>query len=155
MSSDAGDWAFGINATHLLESSREFTRGLPPVEQLNTVWGPVDTRVRANVGFSRQALSASAFLNYTDSYRDVRTPNAAGPGYRAHVASWSTVDLNVRYELDRFLKVAGMNASISFSALNVLDRDPPFVASLYGLHFDGVNANPLGRFLSAQLVVDW
>jgi len=37
-----------------------------------------------------------------------------------------------------------------------MDRKPPFVANpLFGINFDGANANALGRFISLQLSKRW
>jgi hypothetical protein len=37
-----------------------------------------------------------------------------------------------------------------------MDRKPPFVLNpLFGINFDGANANALGRFLSVQVSKRW
>ena len=44
---------------------------------------------------------------------------------------------------------------LTLSAFNLFDRDPPYVANQAGFFFDGVNADPRGRFISAQVVARW
>lgn len=149
-------WAFNLGGAYLLDNVERIALSAPKVSQLNDVWRPVDLRLRGSFNYVRGPVSASVFVNYTDSYRDTRSASNKGPLGREAVASWTTLDLTLQYDLSRH--VAGnaiKGAALSLSAINVLDRDPPFVGHAYGLYFDGVNANPLGRFLAAQAVIRW
>ncbi len=147
-----GNWLWQLGGTKLLENRQRVIPGMPDTELLNDVWQPADLRLRSGLSFSAEAISASVFINYTDGYTDRRPESMAGPLQRSNVSSWSTVDLSLQYRLGR-LPVG--SATLSLSAINVLDRDPPFVANTYGLYFDGANASPVGRFIGAQLTVNW
>ena len=152
-----GNWGFNLGGSYLLKNRHQLAPELPEVSQLNQVYEPVDLRLNSSVSFSRGALSVVSALNYTDNYRDTRDAAAVGASVkRSRVSSWTTVDLTVQYDLSRYLEIPGFSlTSLQLTATNLLDRDPPYVASRYGLHFDGVNANPLGRFVSAQLTARW
>ncbi len=74
---------------------------------------------------------------------------------RSRVASWTTVDMTLQYRFSRRAGSLLPAATLSLSAINVFDREPPYVANEHGFLFDGVNAEPRGRFLSVQLGARW
>ena len=154
--SDIGDWRVQLDGTVLLENRQELLPGAPKASELNNVWRPVDFRMRSSISWSLGALNAVAFVNYTDGYRDTRDVAYAGSAARPNVSSWTTVDLTLQYNLWEISKLARLKqAALTLSAINVLERDPPFVGSGIGVYYDGVNASPLGRFLSVQLTTRW
>jgi iron complex outermembrane recepter protein len=75
------------------------------------------------------------------------------------IASWTTVDLNAALNLGTYFHSPGWQGlSLSLIALNVLNRDPPYVdASLAGVqvNYDAANASPLGRFVALSLKKKW
>lgn len=151
---DLGSWAVTFGGTKLLQQRERIVPGTPAVDQLNDVWRPVDLRLRNTISFARGPVGVTTNVNYTDDYRDWRDP-IHGPGQGAKVALWTTVDLTVQYDLG--LKSRGLvrDAQLTLAATNLFDRDPPSVRSYYGMHFDAVNANPLGRYIAAQIVLGW
>ncbi len=151
-----GDWGVSLGGTRLLRGEEQMSMNGRTNIAINNVWRPVDLRLRGSVAYTRGALNASAFLNYTDGYRDRRPGYYAGELQRSHVGSWTTLDLTVRYSLSASGALGWLkDAALTLSGMNVLDRDPPFVGALNGMHYDGVNATPLGRFLSVQFVAQW
>jgi outer membrane receptor protein involved in Fe transport len=153
---EAGDWGFEIGGQKLLENREQLVAGAQYTEQMSDVWSPVDLRLRGNVSYSLGSLILSTFANYTDGYRDERSARLAGAGQRPNVGSWLTFDVSMQYQFGQLLASKAMpDLSLSLNAINVFDRDPPFVSSPVGVFFDGVNANPLGRFVGAQLVARW
>ncbi len=151
-----GDWTVSLLGQKQLKNREQLVTGMPEVSQMNTVWRPTDLRLRNNVGFTRGDFNATVVINFTDDYRDNRAPSLAGPGQRSRVSSWSTVDLSLRYDLGGSFASGGLGeVTLGLSAVNLFDRDPPFIASYNGLFFDGVNASPLGRFVGAQITARW
>lgn len=149
-----GTWGVQLSGTRLLKNVEQIVPGAPEVTQMNDVWRPVDLRLRNSISFSRGSLNVIAFINYTDGYHDRRTYLLGSS--RRHVPSWTTVDLTLQYDFGQVLAKRGLaNTSLTVTANNILDRSPPYVESNVGLHYDGVNANPLGRFLGAQVIVQW
>ena len=156
MNSTIGEWVFSLNGHYVLDNREQLVPNTPHIVGINDVWRPVDLRLRNSVSFTRGALATTATVNYTDGYSDRRSVETAGALKRSSVASWTTVDLTVQLDLTKRLSRFGLpGATLALSAINLLDRDPPFVANRFGLTFDGVNANPLGRFVSAQLTARW
>lgn len=149
-----GDFGLQLSGAYQFENREQLVPTAPQTNQLNDVYRPVDLRMRNAMSFTRGRMNATAFINYTDDYRDNR--HAFVMDRRPRVGSWTTVDLNVQYKLNHLLSLGGSSpATVSIAAVNVFDKDPPYVGHNFGIHFDGVNAIPLGRFLSAQIVVPW
>jgi outer membrane receptor protein involved in Fe transport len=45
--------------------------------------------------------------------------------------------------------------TVSLSAQNLFDTDPPFVNQSSGIGYDASSADPLGRFVALQLIKRW
>lgn len=147
----SGEWLIGVNGTYYLDFTRNITSKSPTIDQLNRPGRPVDLKIRGQVAWSRPAWSINAYLNYVDSYDDTiaTTPT--------RIDSWTTVDLTVRLDTSQWASSGlfhGINATLAMN--NALDNEPPvFLSNLYGLGYDGVNASPVGRFVSLRLSKHW
>ncbi len=151
-----GSWMFELAGTRLMDNNQLNSPGAPEVSIMNDVWRPVDLRLRNTIGFTRGPLSFAAMVNYSDDYRDRRASISAGPNQRPSVGSWTTVDSTIRYDLGGILAALGpTNTTLTLSVTNIFDRAPPFVSNREGFNYDGVNASPLGRFVSAQITTTW
>jgi outer membrane receptor protein involved in Fe transport len=148
----AGDLTLSLNASWLSSFRQAVTQSAPLVETLNTLNNPVDLRLRGGVTLARERLSATAFVNYVDSYRNTSfVPERA-------IDTWTTLDLQLRYDFDRSGAAWLDGVAASLSAQNLLDEDPPLAldaAAAVGLAYDSENADPLGRFLAVQITKAW
>ncbi len=139
----------GLNGTYIFRFDTQFTPTAPTVSILNTAYNPVDLRMRARAIFRRGSLTFSSFMNFTGSYREDNTITAR------QIPSWTTVDGTVRYLFNNEHGPLA-DASLLVSGTNLLNKAPPYVPNaLYGINFDGANANALGRFLSVQISKRW
>lgn len=152
---ELGLWSFALSGARLIEAYEQVVSRIPAVRASGVVNRPTKLRMRGSVAFARGPVNGSAFVNYGDSYLDPRDPNFAGPGQRSTVGSWTTVDLTLSYSLATLARGAVRDASVTLSATNLFDKDPPFVSNVYGMFFDGANATPLGRFIGVNLVARW
>jgi len=142
----------GLAATYLIDHKTKFAPGGSLEELVNTRFNPVGLIARGSLGWSRGGLSANAYVNYTNSYKD---PTSVS-GEVFHIDSWTTVDLALQYDTGKRPKVRGLrNLIFGLTVLNLFDQDPPFVRNDNGLNFDGANANALGRFISFQVTKKW
>lgn len=89
------------------------------------------------------AISAAAFANYTDGFRD----NLSAPQH--DVDDWTTLDLHLSIDLGAQGPIG--RSQVSFSVINLFDEDPPFVNNASGVGYDPSNADPLGRFVAIEL----
>jgi iron complex outermembrane receptor protein len=143
----------GIAGTYILTFENQFTAASPAISALNTVYNPVDLKMRAHEILTHGPLSAALFVNYVNSYKDNRT------GVIIPVASWTTVDATLGYKVG--LRSGLLNeTSFTLGVINIANRNPPFVAPQYpsgygGAAFDGANASILGRYFSLQLSKNW
>ena len=137
----------GLNANYILEFSEQAAATTPPVETTNTLYNPVDLKIRANAGIHRGGFKGTLFLNYSDSYQTDTTADASDIG------SWTTVDATVSYTFEE--QVGWLDgAAASLSVTNLFDRNPPSAPSRGSFlisGFDPTNASPLGRFVALEL----
>jgi iron complex outermembrane receptor protein len=140
----------GIDGTYIFTFDNQFNATTPVASILNTAYNPIDLKFRARALLNYGALSGGMYVNFTNDYTDNNvTPNA-------HVASWTTADAVASYTFGAAGKPLG-GVSVSLSVINLTDRAPPYVANPYGypITYDGINANPLGRFFSLRLQKRW
>ncbi len=154
--SGIGDWGARIGGMRLHESQRQLVPGVPPESDINEPYSPVDLRLRSSITFARDSFNLTAAVNYTDRYRDSEPRWTGVSIQRDTVSSWTTVDLSFQYEISRRYEGSAFPAiALQLSASNLFDKDPPYVANSEGLNYDGVNANPRGRFIAAQVTGRW
>ena len=149
------EWVAQVSGTKFLENAERLISGGTRTSQINNVWLPADLRLRGSLSLNRGLFKAAAFINYVDDYPDSRAVTSAGPLKRAEVSSWTTVDLTLNYEVGSLMSGLPASTTVSLSATNLFDRDPPFVGSSLGLFYDGVNASALGRFVALQVTSSW
>ena len=141
-----GNASLSFNASHMLDFQRRITPRAPLVEQVGTLSNPPAWRLRGSAGWDRDGWGITATVNHVDGYVD----NVSIP--HRPVGSWTTVDAQLRIQpklLER------MGVSVALSAQNLFDKDPPFVDQLTGFGYGAANADPMGRFVSLQLIKRW
>ena len=140
-----GTAEFGASGSYIVTFRQRLTSTAPGLSVVDTIGNPPDLRVRGRASWSAGPVSVAAFVNYTDGYRN----NTTAPVSR--VASWTTLDLQLRYQ-------AASGLTLTLGAANLLDADPPltpFVLGTRTVGYDGENANPVGRLLSLQVTKTW
>jgi iron complex outermembrane recepter protein len=150
-----GNVELGLSGTYIFRFDNQFTSNAPTVSILNTAYNPVDLRMRARAIVRHGGLTFASFVNYTDSYRQNEIVRQDGTVGTRPIASWTTIDATAKY---LFNADSGplADASLLVAVINIMDRRPPFVANpLFGINFDGANANALGRFFSVQFSKRW
>ncbi|MBL8270567.1 TonB-dependent receptor [Steroidobacter sp.] len=152
----AGSIVSSLSGTRLLNLTDQATSTTPEIELLNTVYYPVQLRLRGSLSWQRAQWDLGTSVDFTDSYRDVRTVAPYyGPATRSRVSSWTTVNLNVAYRVPETAAGWFGGTRLSLSAQNLFDRDPPFVAGVEGLNFDPTNASAMGRFVAIEVGKQW
>lgn len=144
-----GVLSIALSGVYLLEYESQATATAPTLSLLDTVGNPVDLRMRGSVGLASDEVAVFAAINYVDDYISRAT------GVEEPVESWTTVDLNLQWELgERFQSELMNDTQVALSFRNLFNEDPPFVArsgTAAPAFFDGRNANALGRFMAIQL----
>jgi iron complex outermembrane recepter protein len=147
-----GDFDFSINASWL--TLAQILTPTSPAETISgTVFYPPKFRSRLGITWQRGAWSAASFLNYVG--RETDNTNTSAP---VDVASWTTVDAQIKYEMSNwggFFRGIG----IRVASQNLFNRNPPALGANatfpMSIGFDSTNASPLGRFVSVTLRKDW
>jgi iron complex outermembrane receptor protein len=140
----------GIDGTYIFAFDNQFTNSAPVASFLNTPYNAIDLRLRGRAVVAPGPFSTGLYVNFTNAYRDTNiVPNG-------HVSSWTTADAVVSY---KFGSTEGPSSGVlvALSVTNLTNRTPPYVASPtgYGITYDGVDANALGRFISLRLQKRW
>lgn len=148
-----GNLGISLTGTYLLELEDRITPTATPLDRLNRYQNPIDLRLRGGLSWSTDRLNTSLFVNYADRYEDDRqTPESS-------ISSFTTVDWTIGYELGGTNTPPLLrNVRLLFGAVNLFDRDPPFVdgsSNLFNINFDRRNASPFGRVISLQFTKDW
>ncbi|MBL8271811.1 TonB-dependent receptor domain-containing protein, partial [Steroidobacter sp.] len=143
-----GEIGLGLRGTYTLDYVTQLTDTAPAYEVVDTLNHPLSLRVAGTVSWARQDWKAYATVNYAGGYRISSTAQLGSIG------SWTTVDLNLGYQ------VTSDNAWFSgtrvyLGAINLFDREPPFVNVAGVFAYDGANATLLGRQLSLQIIKQW
>ncbi len=100
-------------------------------------------RMNAFVAWQRARHSINAFVRYIDSYIDDEVDLGQGAESYRKIGSFTTVD--AQYSL----RLGGKAApTLTFGAINLLDKDPPHVATSGG--YDSKVHDPRGRLLYAK-----
>lgn len=142
---DAGPHHFDLvfNLTRMTKYDSRATPQSQIVSQIDRPQYPVGLRGRSQLNWSRSSWGASLGLNYVAGYKD----DADG-----RVGSWTTTDVQVRYEPEAGL-LAG--TKLALNVRNLFDRDPPFYDSPQGVAYDAANTDVVGRCVSLQLTKVW
>ena len=159
---EAGAFNIGAALTHKTKFDQFFGANGTKFSVLgtagfNTTFPSVENEGRLSFGYEREAFAFRVFYNYLGDYLNwsgtaaVQPTRAAGlpnGGGGDPVSSFSTVDVNVSYQL--------RNTQLFLDATNLFDEDPPQynIFAIGGNNgvgtaaYDPVNASPLGRVLT-------
>jgi iron complex outermembrane recepter protein len=149
--------SFALNASYFLKFEQVVDPVSPAQDILDTLYNPVDRRVRATANWSRAAWSASLGINHTGGYstRDSLFRGDNSPMPLTTIDSWTTFDLALGYQTQGDRSWMG-DVGISLNVSNLFDKDPPFVDDRYiGLGYDPANADPRGRLVSLLIRKNW
>jgi iron complex outermembrane receptor protein len=150
----AGNLSTQLNATFIDKIDTAFSPGAGFANLVGTYGNPPKWRLRATEAWMTPGWEVNAAISVVGSYF-----NTAGLG-NPPVSSWTTVDLGARVHLDRYFSGSGWKGvTLGLSALNVLNRDPPYINAISTtsepIHYDPTNASPLGRFVSIDARKRW
>lgn len=149
LDSRPGRFDFGLNGTYLLRYSQANTPDSPLLNIVNTQNNPINFRFRGLAGWTDRGFGAVTFVNFQNSYRDtLSVPNRG-------IASWTTVDLQLSYELPGDTPGWLGNTQFALSAQNVFNVSPPFVNNSVGVGYDQENGDLYGRLLSFEVRKRW
>lgn len=145
-----GKLDFTLSGTWLREFSQAQTPDTPLTSLLNTQNEPINLRFRATGGWQYRGWGTLVAANFTNSYQDT----ASIPERR--VDSWTTIDLQLRYDFPDDARYGLRGTRIELNARNVFNTDPPLLNNqMTFIGYDQENADPYGRLLSLQLTKKW
>ncbi len=140
----------GFSGAYIFAFDNRIVSGASSFSTLGIFGRPVNFRGRLSVGLHHKAWGIAAFTNYVNRYEDTSGPTPVP------IASWTTFDFTASYRLFDGNDHWG-HPMLDLSCINCADRAPPEVSQITSsmLGYDGANANPLGRFISATVSIRW
>jgi iron complex outermembrane receptor protein len=135
-----------VNGSYLIDYKTRLTPAAATIDRVGTLGFPGNFRARGTLDWSRGDWGATLTVNYLDRSTD----NVSIP--ERPVGSWTTFDLQLRYQ-PKTDSGWRHGLTISLSAQNLFDTDPPFVNQVIG--YDASSADPLGRFVALQVIKRW
>lgn len=152
-------YAFGIpigrletalNGTYLFGYSQANTPGSALTDIASTSNNPIKLKLLATATWSEGPLAATSSLKFQGGYHDeLSVPTRS-------VSSWTTVDLQLVYAVNRD-EVAWLGGTdFVLSVENLFDVYPPFLNNQrVGVGYDQENADLYGRIVTLQLRKKW
>lgn len=141
-----------IAGSKLLTLDSQNASTTPVISEVDTVYNPVDLRVRAGLNWTRGPVSSGLALNYVDDYQN----NLVSPIEK--IDSWTTLDWQLSYHVDSASRGPLSGFYLALDVQNITNERPPRVSptSPFGdLAFDATNASPRGRFIGLHLRKRW
>lgn len=131
-------------ATYTLDYDQQVTPTSLNINKVGVASFPVRLRGRLTADWTRGRVTAGVAFNYISGYRD---------SLGVHIADQPSADLQLRLAPAATGLMRGL--AVTFNVRNVFDRAPPFYNNIVGVAYDPNNADPVGRFVSVQLVRAW
>jgi iron complex outermembrane receptor protein len=150
---NAGRFTLNANATYLTRYRSAITPAGDLIDRRNTVFNPLKFKGRGSLYWAYEGANTRLTVNHVGGYDNNTLPNNGVQ----KVASYTTVDLGVTFDVgntaSRSLFAGGF--SVSFDALNLFDRKPPFLDFAPTINgsggYDATAANPVGREIAVTL----
>ena len=108
-----------------------------------------ELRANGYVNWTQGQHAANAYLRFVDSYTDDQVAFGQGPAAFTSIDSHLTVDANYSYQFD----FANFSPIVTVGAINLLDEDPPRVATNGG--YDSKVHDPRGRLWYVKAAVQF
>lgn len=153
LTSTSGDWRWFLAGTLLTTLEQRTAPAAPINDLLNTFGNPVDWKLRGGMHWRTESVSTALFVNHIGDYIDDEVPIGDVP-----IDSFTTLDATIRLDLGELWdSPLTEGASLSFSVLNMLNEDPPFISETphRSAVLDTANANPAGRKIGVSLTKRW
>lgn len=149
-----------LDGSYFLSFDQQLNPASDARDILNTLYNPVDFRLRGSASWTREHWSSTVSMNYTVGYSTagaiLRTDDVT-PMPAADIASWTTFDWVLSYTVGERGAAAWLDGvAMSLGIMNVFDKDPPYIDDQYfGLGYDPANADPRGRRFSLTVSKRW
>jgi iron complex outermembrane receptor protein len=132
-----------LNATRLIDYEQAQTPREPLIERVDLQHQPIDFKFVGGATWQRRNFSATAIVNFVDSYHDRQTD------IERRVGAWTTYDVSLVYFFADDL-------SATLVGTNVLNENPPFFNNAFaGFGYDAENADVKGRQLALSVQKSW
>lgn len=149
-----GRWDFSFSGTYLTTYEVAITPAAPMIDRLNTIFNPLELKMRAGAAWSNGPWSAQASVTYVNGYDN----NAVTPAEK--VGTYTPVDLGFGINFGEWSDRGVMkDLQLGLEVRNAFDERPPYVnvgPSVNGSGgYDATVTNPVGRLFALSLRKKW
>ncbi|AHE54403.1 TonB-dependent receptor domain-containing protein [Sphingomonas sanxanigenens] len=150
---NAGIFSLNANATYLTRYRAAITPTGTLVDRRNTVFNPLKFKGRGSLNWQYEGVNTRLTVTHVGGYDNNTLPN----GGIQKVDSYTVVDLGLTFNVGdpQATRFFDGGFSISFDALNLLDRKPPFLDFAPTVNgsggYDATVANPIGREIAVTV----
>lgn len=146
----AGEFGATLTGTYMTDFDFALTPSAPPRDLLDTIYNPVDLKLRAALNWRLGGALAALTVNHIGGYVNNLTAPAQD------VDSFTSLDLYLGYSFaERFGDAWLGDVTVALDVTNALDEEPPFVDIAQspngGGGFDPTLVNPLGRVVGVSV----
>ncbi|GGB27379.1 TonB-dependent receptor [Sphingomonas metalli] len=149
----AGIFTLNANATYLTRYLAAITPSGTLIDRRNTVFNPLTFKGRGSLNWLYDGVNTRLTVNHVGGYDNNTLPNNGVQ----KVDSYTTFDLGVTFNIGDAEPQGFFDGgfSLSFDALNLFDRKPPFLDFAPTVNgsggYDATAANPVGREVAVTL----
>jgi iron complex outermembrane recepter protein len=149
----AGTFTFSAAGTYLFKHEVAITAIAPLVDRLNTIFNPLEFKLRAGVDWQLGAARASVTAQHVNGY----TNTAITPS--ENVGSYTPVDLAFSWNFGDSSWSPLEDLVVGIEVRNAFDEDPPYVNIAPTANgsggYDATASNPVGRLFGVSLRKKW
>jgi iron complex outermembrane recepter protein len=149
----AGTFTFSASGMYLFKHEVAITATAPLIDRLNTIFSPLELKLRAGVDWQFGAARASVTAMHVNGYTNTAiTPNE-------DIGSYTPIDVAFSWNFGS----SGWNPLddlvVGLEVRNAFDEDPPFVNIAPTANgsggYDATASNPVGRLFAISLRKKW
>ncbi len=150
-----GVLSLSLKSSYILNYELQATTLSQLENNVDRVGDPLRLTMRGSAAYGVGSWTFSLGANYKGSY--VNDVFAYDPPAPQPIDSQTTFDLGLHYDSAAANLPASWakNLRVSLNVRNVTDEDPPFVQDFLGFNFDASHGDPVGRFVSLQMIKGW
>lgn len=145
-----GNFRFYAGGTYLTFYEAAITPSAPSIDLLNTIFNPLQLKMRASVGWDRGPVSAQLMVQHVGVYDNTAITPVQ------EVDAYSPVDLYLAWNVGERM---GTDLTLGLEVTDLLDAGPPYVNIAPSVNgsggYDATAASPMGRKVAISLRAKW
>ena len=148
-----GTFSFSLSGTYLTDFNVAITSTAAPADRLNTIFNPLQLKLRGAVNWNMGQYRASAVVNRVHGYQNNAVTPVEGVG------PYTPVDVTLNRDLSDVGGWLAEGLDVGIEIRNALNEKPPYVNLAPSANgsggYDATAASPVGRLFAVSLRKKW